>query len=227
MGTAAGRWWLAVVAACLCLGVAPAQALVVTVDLGWGYPGGGSLADYNLQEGSIVQVVMYNSATALPPGTDTDDNFDIYSDMGTNTIPAQPSTNTTPTDTTIYFPDTTPDGHVIAYTTQIGPAVDGWWNIYAQFEILGTYDSLYIRVFGATDFPQGVPVSTYWGLSGVQTGTNIIDTWYVPYIDNTTATNLAYFEVIPEPGSLALLVTGGAGLWMANRRRQKKRIREG
>jgi len=227
MRATAGRCWLAVVAACLCFGVAPAQALVVTVDLGWGYPSGHTLSEYNLQEGSIVQVVMYNSATASPPGTATDDNFDIYSDMGTNTIPAQPSTNTTPTDTTIYFPETTPAGHVIAYTTQIGPAVDGWWNIYAQFEILGTYDSLYIRVFGATDFPEGEAVSTYWGLSGVQTGTNIIDTWYVPYIDNTSATNLAYFEVIPEPGSLALFMTGGAGLWIAHRRRQKKHLREG
>jgi hypothetical protein len=218
----------------LCLLVLPAQALVVTVDLGWGY---NSMTDtdlntYNLQEGSIVQVIMYNSATASAPGANANQNFGIYANYTGTGIAAEPYPGTEPSnvpgDTTIYFPNSAPADHVIAYTTQIGgPLVDSnanganWYNIYAQFEILGTYDRLYIRVFGATDFSQGEVISSYWGLSAVQNGTNVIDTWYVDIIDDTVANKTNYFEVIPEPGSLALFALGATGLLAGYRRRQK------
>lgn len=203
----------------------PAQALLVTVDLGWGYPGGGSLANYNLQEGSIVQILMYNSANASAPGPNASDNFPsdtVYGTYGGPGIPAQPNPpGAIPTDQNVYNPEATPEGHVIAYTTQIGEAVDGWWHIYAQFEILGTYDRLYVRVFGATEFPSGNVWASYWGISGVQVGTNIIDTWYVDPIVNVSAPNANYFEVIPEPSTVALFLLGGTGLWMGARRRKK------
>ena len=217
----------------------PAQALVVTVDLGWGYnvAGGADLSDYNLQVGSIVQVIMYNSGTAAAPGSDADDNFPIYyGNYPGAGIAAEPYPGTEPAnvpgDTTMYDPNSTPAGHLLAYTAtiQAAPYLDDngntWYQIYAQFEVLGTYDSLYIRVFGATDFPPMEVVASYWGLSGVQQGTNIIDTWYVGPLDNTTANRTNYFEVIPEPGSLSLLALGGAGL-LAGARRRRKRARGG
>ncbi len=218
----------------------PAQALVVTVDLGWGYnvAGGADLSDYNLQVGSIVQVIMYNSGTTAGPGSDTDDNFTVnygnYPGAGMDAEPYNPGGGGVhiPGDTTQYDPNSVPAGHLLAYTAtiQAAPYLDDngntWYQIYAQFEVLGTYDSLYIRVFGATDFPPMEVVASYWGLSGVQHGTNIIDTWYVGPLDNTTANRTNYFEVIPEPGSLSLLVLGGAGL-LAGARRRRKRARGG
>jgi hypothetical protein len=210
----------------------PAQALVVTVDLGWGYnqdAGGNSLAPYNLQEGSIVQVIMYDSATASAPGPFASQNFTTWGSYSGTPIPAEPDPGggPAPIDTTVYDPESVAaPGHLLVYTATIqqAPYLDGngntWWQIYAQFEVLGSYDSLYIRVFGVTDFSNGEVISSYWGLSGVQTGTNIIGTWYVPIIDDTVANNLNYFEVIPEPGTLSLLILGGAGVIAFRRRRQ-------
>jgi hypothetical protein len=227
---AALLWWLAV----------PAQALVVTVDLGWGYGAGWTAANaennlisnYHLQEGSIVQVIMYDHNTASAPGPYANDNFDMLGNYSGSPIDAEPSPeipgNQYPGDTTAYNPLTAPAGHVIAYTTQIGAAIpngpgasDYWYNIYAQFEILGTYDRLYIRVFGATEFPPMTVVSSYWGLGPVQNGTNIVGTWYVPPIDDTVANKTNYFEVIPEPGTMSMLALGAAGLLWGRRRRPK------
>ena len=221
-----GRCWALCASLAWLFCVVPAHALLVTVDLGWGYPGGGSLDTYNLQEGSIVQVLMFNSANASDPGTGASDNFPgslgVYGGPG---ISAEPYPGTepanVPTDPNVYSPLVAPAGHTIAYTTQIGEAVDGWWHIYAQFEILGTYDRLYIRVFGATEFPCGDVISSYWGISTVQHGTNIIDTWYVDPIVNVSAPNANYFEVIPEPSTVALFLLGGTGLWTGVRRRKK------
>ena len=217
----------------LCLSVLPAQALVVTIDLGWGYNATANtvLTDYNLQIGSIVQVVMYDSANASAPGTEADDNFDSYGDYGGPDLFAAPYTSGTeniPDVTGLYDPESVPSGHTLAYTTEIGAAINpnangfDWYNIYEQFEILGTYDSLYIRVFGATEFPNGAVIASYWGLSGVETGTNIIDTWYVDPIDEVSATQTNYFEVIPEPGTVALLLLGAPALLAGYRRRSRQ-----
>jgi hypothetical protein len=202
----------------------PAQALVVTVDLGWGYnvAGGALLSDYNLQLGSIVQVVMYDSSVYSAPGPDADDNFNITGD--------NPSNPDSLADTTVYDPESTPTGHLIVYTgnIQAAPYLDDngntWWQVYAQFEIIGTYDALYIRVFEATQWSDGTPASSYWGLSDVQYGTNLVGTWYVGPLDEVDAPNQNYFEVIPEPGTFALFVLGGAGLLAGRFRRKKARL---
>lgn len=199
----------------------PAQALTIIVDIGWGYTANYDMdnaalaSGYYLQEGSIVQIIAYDSV-AYPNtdflSNDADDNFDY---MGTT-----PSGD-------VYNPYTAPDGHLIAYTTTIGTPIGGnqngydWYNIYASFQVLDNYDSLYIRVFGVTDFPHATVVESHWGISGVETDGGAIGTWYVVF-DDVDAPNVAYFEVIPEPGSLGLLALGGTGLWVARLRRRKR-----
>ena len=226
--------------ALLCLLVVPAQALVVIMDIGWGYYGGGLNnstlgSTYALQEGSIVQIIAYDS-TAIQ-NTDflsgnANDNFDLFGSYSGAAIPGQPNVspnNQAPTENNVYDPESVPLGHVIAYTTHIGPAIGGslsnanWYNIYASFQILDSYDSIYIRVFGATEFPHnGIAFASYWGISAVQSGGGSIGTWYVTYNDVTAADHVNYFEVIPEPGSLGLFALGGVGLWAARRRRLQR-----
>lgn len=226
-GAGTGRW--AGLLAILLFGLlaSPAQALLVTINLGWGYnqnAGGNSLDPYNLQVGSIIQVVMFDSSTASPPGTDADDNFDI---MGNN-----PSNPDELSDTTVYDPLSAPEGHVIAYSTSVQEAeyLDGngnvWWNVYVEFTIVGPYDALYLRVFETAEFSDGVPDSSYWGLSDVEYGTNLIGTWPVGIVDNVDAPNQNYFEVIPEPGVMALMALGGVGLLAGARRGRSRRGKE-
>ena len=228
-GAGGGRWVIALVVACLVGMAVPAQALLVTLQVGWGYnqnAGGNSLTPYNLQEGSIIQVVMYNEATAIAPGPDANDNF-------TETFGDYTSNPDSLSDTTIYDPESTPAGHIIAYTTELKVAENlddngnQWWNVYIEFSAPVEYDRLYVRVFEMTEFPDGTPASSYWGLSEVKTQTNLFETWPVGYILDTTATNRNYFEVIPEPGTMALLAVGGIGLIAGARRRKGGRTAAG
>ncbi len=230
---------VAAAAVLLCLGAVPAQAMVMNVDIGWGYYATADMteadliADYALQEGSIVQIIMYDStqypSTAYQSG-EAFDNFDVFGGYSGAPIPGEPNTapwNEAPTDANIYSPDTVPDGHLIAYTTEIGPAAGAnlngynWYNIYASFTILDNYDSIYIRVFGATEFPLMTVTASYWGISDLGGGTPSLDVWYTSFYDVTATNNVNYFEVIPEPGTLALFALGGCGLW-AGRRRLKR-----
>ena len=223
----------------LILGISalPAQAVTVIIDLAWGYGAGwtaGNAEDnlidtYHLQEGSIVQVVMYNSGTASAPGSGAGNNFDPWGSYpgNINAVPEPSTGGVPPDDHNVFDPESVFEaGHVIAYTTEIGSDIAGgggnWYHIYESFEILGNYDSLYVRVFGATDFPNGSVIASYWGISSVQTDTNSFYTWYVPPIDNVVASSTNYFEVIPEPGTMALVLLGGAGLAGAHRRRRKR-----
>lgn len=219
----------------LALCVHPAQALVVTVDLGWGYNqdvGGNDLLEYNLQVGSVVQIIMYDSTVASAPGTDADDNFDITGDYGGPDLSSEPySSGHVPEDTTTYDPHSAPADHYIVYTdtVQAAPYLDDngntWWQVFAQFEVLGNFDRLYVRVFGTDDIFEERYWASYWGLSDVQEGTNLVGTWYVGPLDEITATHSNYFEVIPEPGTMALFLLGGAGLVAGRWRRKAKSSR--
>lgn len=227
----------------LCLWATPAAAMTVVLDIGWGYYGNSDMTEadlisgYALQEGSIVQVIMYNSAdypsTTFQAGNPAA-NFDLFGTYGGTPIQGQP--DGTPTDpwtgtpltTDVYDPESTPAGHVIAYTTEIGTPVGGnangynWYNIYASFQILGTYDSMYIRVFGTTEFADGSVGASYWGISSVLVSGAVLQTWFATFDDVTATNHVNYFEVIPEPGTLSLLAAGGIGLWAARRRRRKR-----
>lgn len=213
--------------------VLPAQAVLVVVDIGWNYYGNsgidnnGLMANFGLQKGSIVQVIAYNSGVVSAPSTDADDNFDIFGEYS-GSLPGEPNyspNNQAPTDQTVYDPESVPPDHEIVYSTHIGPAIGvnangyAWYNIYTSFFISG-YDSIYIRVFGATDFPNGVVIASYWGISTVKTNDGSIGTWYVTYDDVTATNHVNYFEVIPEPGTFALLAVGAGGLWLSKRRRK-------
>ncbi|MGD9613586.1 MAG: PEP-CTERM sorting domain-containing protein [Kiritimatiellia bacterium] len=231
---------LAMAVGFVCLAFVPAQAMTVILDIGWGYYGNSDMteadliANYALQEGSIVQIIMYNSATH-PSDTfqagDPAANFDVGGSYGGAAVPGDPNVDPwdePPLTTDVYDPDSAPAGHVIAYTTEIGTPVGGnangynWYNIYASFQILGTYDSMYIRVFGMTAFPDGSVGASYWGISSVLVSGAVLQTWFATYDDVTATEHVNYFEVIPEPGTLALLAAGGIGLWAARRRRLKR-----
>ena len=211
---------------------------MITLDIGWGYNYGGDdeavdlAAAYNLQVGSIVQVVMFNSADA-GPGDTAASNFQYYNTPYTGdpmaSEPYSSGAQHEPTDTTTYKPSTTPEGHVIMaeFAIEQAPYADGqgdtWYRVLEQFQVLGDYDRLYVRIFGATEFPPMVVVASYWGLSDVQSYDDTFSVWNVGpgVIDNLAATNKNYFEVIPEPGSLALLTLGAVGLWAGRRRRRE------
>ena len=246
-GSARARAW-AFAAGLLCLLAVPAQAMTVILDIGWGYYANANMTEsdlisnYALQEGSIVQVIMYNSAaypsTSFQSGNPAA-NFDPYGTYGGAPIQGQPDElvppvtgvdpwTGSPTTTDVYDPESAPAGHVIAYTTEIGTPVAGnangynWYNIYASFQILGTYDSMYIRVFGTTQFADGAAGASYWGISSVLVSGAVLQTWFATYDDVTATNHVNYFEVIPEPGTLSLLAAGGIGLWAARRRRGKR-----
>ena len=238
-GSARARAW-AFAAGLLCLLAVPAQAMTVILDIGWGYYANANMTEsdlisnYALQEGSIVQVIMYNSAdypsTSFQAG-DPAANFDPFGTYGGAPIPGQPNVapwDDAPATSDVYDPESAPAGHVIAYTTEIGTPVGGnangynWYNIYASFQILGTYDSMYIRVFGMTALPDGSVGASYWGISSVLVSGAVLQTWFATYDDVTATNHVNYFEVIPEPGTLSLLAAGGFGLWAARRRRLKR-----
>ena len=239
-GSARARAW-AFAAGLLCLLAVPAQAMTVILDIGWGYYGTSDMTEsdlisnYALQEGSIVQVIMYNSAdypsTTFQSG-DPSANFDLFGSYGGTPIAGEPYPGTEPANTPAtldaYDPLSAPAGHVIAYTTEIGTPVGGnangynWYNVYASFQILGTYDSMYIRVFGTTQFADGAAGASYWGISSVLVSGAVLQTWFATYDDVTATNHVNYFEVIPEPGTLSLLAAGGIGLWAARRRRGKR-----
>ena len=94
-----------------------------------------------------------------------------------------------------------------------------WYGLYTQITVDDwMYNTVYIRVFGATDIAQGVVTASYWGVSTAYTLNPSYQT------DTLVVTNLVaeyknYFEVIPEPATMGLLGAGGIALAAWRRRR--------
>lgn len=202
---------------------ASAWAFTLTLDIGWGYynPDDTSLSTYHLQPGSIVQVIAFSEGD-MPSSMTADMHFDQWSYYSGDPITGEVGPDS-PVDRETYDPFTAPEGHDILLTTQIGTSEANdyggtWFNLTGNLEVLDTYKYVYIRVFGATEFPDGEVVSSYWGVSDVYVvdPTLTHDTWYV---DDVGAPQLNYFEVIPEPGSMSLIGLGGLALWYRRRRR--------
>lgn len=193
--------------ATLLFGAASAHAYLLAVEVLWG----SDYADppYNLNLGSIIQLVAYDSTGT---GTTSWDHND-------------PAANFTPYGSDTYIPDTTPDGHQIVGTgslqalTEYGPGVYGMTAI---IDVPDAYDTVYVRVFSATGFEQGVvSENVHWGISDP----NHVDPTFgtaLTWFDDVEAPNVANFELIPEPSSLAFLLSGGCGMGVFSLFRRRK-----
>ena len=231
--------------ALFCLFAAPAaQAMLLELNFHWevGTEAHPDLLSYNLQEGSIIQVIAIKKETTLPENFgDAAGQFDPYGiwagdpmraepykpDIDPDThepIPVQPDDPDVPGSSDVFLADTTPDGTDILYTGSL-QSDSGWYGLYTQIYIDDyIYDRVYIRVFGATDFEQGVVAASYWGVSEIHNlnPTFQFDTFEKANQDAPTAT---YFEVVPEPATLGLLGLGGCALaaWRRRRPQEDKR----
>ena len=192
----------------LLLGGASAHALLVSVEVMWGYIGGGidqtALQEtYHLQVGSIIQIVACEDLGPSNPDPDKpDENFSPYG--------------------TSFLPDTTPPGHQIVASGTVQYLGNNVYGFVTWVNLEYPYDSLYVRVFEATEFFVQQAITSAWGISAYSNisdeGAGAAFTWF----DNVIADQTNAFELIPEPSSLAFLLSGGCGmgLWTIFRRRR-------
>lgn len=226
-------WWSqlsrAVAFVLFCLFAAPAaQAMLLELHFTWDSTSSANLlSSYRLQEGSIIQIIGIQKNSEYDPSSTP--QFEWYG-TAANTCPPQPAlpTDSDLTDRNVYLADTTPEGTDIVYTGAIqnfGTTDHPSYGFYTQFSIdSDVYDSFYIRIFGATNFPQGELFASYWNVSDpidLDPSSFLFQSFET---NNMTATNNAnYFEVIPEPATLGLLGLGGCALAAWRRRRPHRR----
>jgi hypothetical protein len=198
-----------------------AQAMLLTLDLRWT---GSDLTAYNLQEGSIIQVIGFKQGEGASFSPDVASQFgEPYGCMPNDdqTSAAPYTSGHVPDHKDVYLADNTQGGHEILYTGSI-QSVGTWYGLYTQITVDNyLYDTVYIRVFGATEIKQGEVTASYWGVSTPQTLSPSYAT------DTLAVTNLLagspnYFEVIPEPATVGLLGLGGVALAAWRRRRAAK-----
>ena len=207
--------------------VTAAQAMLLTLDLRWTDTSKMGATDvsgaYHLQEGSIIQVIGFKGS-----GTPTDDPSAQFGDVHGDPYgqipegfesPAAPYTSGhAPSDSDVWLADNTQNGHEILYTGSI-QNLGSWYGLYTQITVDNyLYDTVYIRVFGATNIAQGEITASYWGIGGT---TNLVPSYQTAtmLVTNVVATHSNYFEVIPEPATLGLLGMGGVALAAWRRRR--------
>lgn len=198
--------------------------MLLTLDLRWT----GDLLDYNLQVGSIVQVIGYKSGEGEVWNSDVgkqfgDENGHAYGITTDTETAAAPYPNTTPPTNVpggkdVWLADNTQDGHDILYTGAI-QNLGSWYGLYTQITLDSyLYDTVYIRVFGAKSIEQGEVTASYWGISNPYTVTPSYATDKL-LVQDLKAGKANYFEVIPEPATLGLLGLGGIALAAWRRRR--------
>lgn len=199
----------------LLFGGTSAHALLVSVEVLWGYepyPSGTSFSDYHITEGSIIQLVAFSSADDVARGWDHDSaisapdkNFDTYGSS--------------------FLPDTTPEHHYIVATGTVTNFGNGVYGMVTWIDLPYPYDSLYVRVFSATEFALDNTTTSWWGISSVS---NITDSGFgtaLTWFDNTQTPNSNTFEVIPEPSSLSFLLSGGCGMGVFALFRRRRTLR--
>ena len=167
-----------------------------------------TLSDYHITVGSIIQLVAYqNGAQGVeaPDPSSADKNFTTYG--------------------TSFLPDTTPPGHQIVGTGTVTNFGNGVYGMVTWIDLPYPYDSLYVRVFSATEFALDNTTTSWWGISSVS---NITDSGFgtaLTWFDNTLTPNSNTFEVIPEPSSLSFLLSGGCGMGVFARYRRRRLLR--
>lgn len=218
---------------CLFAAFAPAaHAMLLELQFHWS---GSDMTAYNLQEGSIIQVIAFDSKdkdNTYQPDDSTQDNWDTvgnqferYGQTSESASAAPYGTGHVPESSDVYLANTTPEGHEIVYTgslQNLGTTDDPWYGLYTQIQIDNeVYDTVYIRVFGATSIEQGEVTASYWGISGTTTlnPTFQFQNWT---LEDVNALNKNYFEVIPEPATLGLVGLGGFALAAWRRRRPRR-----
>ncbi len=179
------------------------NAFVVSVNLTWDYN-----QNYNIQEGSIVQIVMYRTGSGSTPGSGADNNF---TEMG---VYQEEST---------YDAFSTPLNHYIVYETTVQQGINNYFVI-DSFSLLDNYNRVYIRIFDEPITPMDYVTYSYWGLTPVinrpagQTPINIV---YANFggVTNYNQFGQPYFEVIPDVPTGNLIVLGIIFfiLWRSNK----------
>lgn len=204
------------VAAFLLAALFPAVSHAMLVSLTLSYNSASTLSGCHLQVGSIVQVIAYNTDSANAPSlTSAESNFEQYSTISQDDPAYQPGV-----DAGVFLPDTViAPNHYIVYTGHITQLDNGQYGIVTDFTMDDSFNALYVRVFQATDFPQGEVTLSYWGVDGLTTGIEPTIGHYSYNVSPVTANNLNYFEVIPEPASLSLFAVGTLALAAFRRKR--------
>lgn len=162
--------------------ILPASALIVTINLTWGLS-----PNYNVQEGSIVQVVAYRTGQGSNPVGGGANNFDITGEYLNESV---------------FDAYTTPENHNIVYETTVNANINNYF-VYEQFELLSNYNRIYIRIFESTSLQGDEVTLSHWGLTPVNTLPQNGRPTTVYYNNFNRVTNqnyfgTPYFEVIPE-----------------------------
>lgn len=187
-------------------GVAGWANTTLFIEVSWNYNNPDGTAPANLQEGSIVQIIGWNSS--VPPAPQDASNGGMIQ-YGTHQPDGDP----------ILLPNTVPDSWQILGTTHVQQMNGNYYSVSIAVEIPANVDKIFVRVFSVTNFPDAPVVAEgYWGISGATNVSDTIGTGYT-WFDNVSITNHAYFEVIPEPATVALI---GSGLLAIAFRRKRK-----
>lgn len=193
-------------------GVAGWANTTLFVEVSWNYADHSAAPPANLTDGSIVQIIGYDSTSGAvsPANAGSTGGMQQY---GTNPDDGIP----------ILLPNTVADGWEILATTHVQHMDGNFYSVSIAIEIPDGIDKIFVRVFSVTDFPAAPQVvKGWWGISAddVKDVSDTIGTGYT-WFDNVEINNQAYFEVIPEPTTLALI---GSGLLAIAFRRKRKSI---
>ncbi len=183
------------------------------IEVSWNYNNPSGPDPAPIQEGSIVQIIGWNSS--VPPSPENASNGGM-TQYGTH-----PSDDPNEDPVPVLLPNTVEDSWQILGTTHVQQMSGNYYSVSIAIEIPSNVDKIFVRVFDVTDFPAAPEVvDGYWGISSATNVSDTIGTGYT-WFDNVAVTNHAYFEVIPEPATVALI---GSGLLAIAFRRKRKII---